>query len=84
MSVGVILSAPLKPSVVIQESLCVLTGLGSDYASHKPRSACLICHQVEAALFMRVLLLYRHVLFFFLFVHVTETLISSSDLCICV
>lgn len=48
------------------------------------RVACLICDQVEAAFLMRILLLYRHVLFFGFFLHVTEKLINSSNLCMCV
>lgn len=57
----------LKKSVMIQERLCVLTGLGSDYTQVVKRVACLICDQVEAAFLMRVLLLYRHVFLFCFF-----------------
>jgi len=62
--VGVSLSAlVIKSLFVIQESLRALAGLGSAHApsSRLLRVARLIRDQVEAAFFMRVLLLHRHV-----------------------
>lgn len=74
----------LKQSVVIQERLCVLTGLGSDYAPRQAqvvkRVACLICDQIEAAFLMTVLLLHRHVFVFFL--HVTEKQFNFVYVCV--
>lgn len=76
----------LKKSVVIQERLCVHTGLRSDYNPSSPgcaKGGLSDQGSGRGSIFWWVLLLYRHVFFVFFFTCDWKP-INSSNLCMCV